>query len=215
MAPPFFIVCRHRRHRRGRDKTMADENTENEEETTESSIELVVEDGTCVKGANSYMTLDDAVKYQTERGRSEWLALDDDAKMASIIKGTQYVDSLYVWKGRRKYREQSLSFPRVMLRDLDGFPVEGIPQQVKAAVLEAAFYGYKAELFTVRSSEDAGVKRDRKKVDVIETEVEYFNDDEKEVDYISKYAALDSLLKGLYIPRNWSGSVNTRAVWRG
>lgn len=194
------------------------EDTENAADDTgkeESAVVLVAEDGTCVPGANSYMTLEDAVKYQTERGRTEWLALDDSGRAASIIRATQYVDSLYVWKGRRKYREQELAFPRVMLLDLDGFPVEGIPRQVKQAVLEAAYYGRKAELFSVRSSEDGVVKRDRKKVDVIETEVEYFNRDEAEVDYISKYAALDSILRGLYLPRDWKGSVNTKAVWRG
>lgn len=200
------------------------EDTENEdigsagtEEAGEekSPVVLVVEDGTCVAGANSYISLEEAVKYQTERGRAEWLALDDDGRAASIVRATQYVDSLYVWKGRRKFREQELAFPRVMILDLDGFPVEGVPRQMKQAVLEAAYYGRKAELFTVRSSEDGIVKRDRKKVDVIETEVEYFNRDEAEVDYISKYAALDSILRGLYVPREWKGSVNTKAVWRG
>lgn len=202
------------------------EDTENEEKENEESgdagaeeektpVALVVEDGTCVTGANSYISLEEAVKYQTERGRAEWLALDDDGRAASIVRATQYVDSLYVWKGRRKFREQELAFPRVMILDLDGFPVEGVPRQMKQAVLEAAYYGRKAELFTVRSSEDGVVKRDRKKVDVIETEVEYFNRDEAEVDYISKYAALDSILRGLYVPREWKGSVNTKAVWRG
>mgnify|MGYP003292047817 CR=1 FL=1 len=174
------------------------------------TITFIVEDGTCVSDANSYITLEDANQYQTNKNRSEWLALSDDEKMASLIKGTQYVDKLYRWKGVRKFETQVLSFPRVgknrrdWLYDLDGFPIKNIPRQIKDAVCEAAFYGYKAttELFTIHESESGGVKRDKKVVTgAVEKEIEYFSSNEATADYISRYAALDSLLRGLYFEK--------------
>lgn len=184
------------------------------------TIEFIVEDGTCVFNANSYILLEEANQYQKNKNRSEWLALSDDEKMASLIKGTQYVDKLYTWKGVRQYEAQSLSFPRVnrfrndWLR-IEGFPVKGIPQQIKDAVCEAAFYGYQAEaeLFTVHQGEGSGVKRDKKVVTgAVETEIEYFGNNEVTVDYISKYAVLDSILKGLYVEKGHH-DVNARADW--
>jgi len=180
-----------------------------ENENTTASVVLVVEDGSCVTGANTYISLEEAIEYQTKRNRTDWLELDESAQIATIIKGTQYVDNIYNWKGRRKFAEQELNFPRVMLRDSDGFEVVGIPKRLKTAVMEAAYYGYLGELFTTHD-ENGAIKR--KKVDVLE--VEYFSSSESEIDYISKYAALDAILKGLYFPKDWKGSINTHVCWR-
>lgn len=164
----------------------------------DETLEIIcnVEDGTCVSGANSYVTLEWANQYQTNKNRTDWLALSDNEKLASLIKGTQYVDSLYDWKGRRKFEKQELSFPRVMLRDSDGFYVNGIPRKLMEAVCEASFYGYQAsvELFTTHS-DNGSVKKECVEGAV---EMEYYSSKDEVVDYISKYAALDSLLKGLY-----------------
>lgn len=177
-------------------------------------ISLIVEDGTCIEGANSYISLEDAEAYQRSRNREDWLALTPNQKIATLIKATQYVDYMYVWKGRKKFvREQSLCFPRIMI-EIEGFEVTGIPKQLKDAICEAAYYGYTSDLFTVHESETGVVKRDKSVVEgAVEKEIEYFSNSEKGVDYISKYAALDAILRGLYIPKNRKGSINGRARW--
>lgn len=191
-------------------------------ETEELKITFVVEDGTCVPGANSYITLEEAGQYQRNKGREDWLALSDDEKLSSLIKGTQYVNDLYKWKGRRKFESQALAFPRVdprdfqgYVRDLDGFPVKGIPKKLKDAVCEAAFFGYKAteELFNVVREGTGNLKREKKVISgAVEKEVEYFDSGSSVTEYISKYAAIDSLLKGLYIDPKQK-DVNHRACW--
>lgn len=177
------------------------------------SIVFNVEDGSCVSGANSYVTLEWANQYQTNKNRADWLALSDDEKCASLIKGTQYVNALFNWKGRRKFEAQELAFPRVMLRDLDGFFVKGIPRKLMEAVCEAAFYGYQAdaELFTIHN-DNGVVKKERIEGAV---EVEYFNSNDTVTDYISRYASLDSLLKGLYEDANGKADINARVCWHG
>lgn len=185
-----------------------------DEKESESVIELIVEDGNLVEGANSYISLEEATAYQQRFNRQDWLNLSEDEKKASLIKATQYVDNLFTWKGRRKYQAQELGFPRVMLFDLDGFEVKGIPARLKQAICEAAYYGYQTDLFQTYESEQGIVKRNKERVEgAVEKEVEYFNSKETEVDYISKYAALNSLLRGLYIDKDSGKSVNCRALW--
>ena len=189
------------------------------------SIIFNVEDGTCVSGANSYISLEEADQYQTNKNRTDWLALSDDEKKSWIIKGTQYIDKLYTWKGQRLWEQQVLSFPRCRriqgqsypLIDLDGFQIKGVPRQIKEAVCEAAFYGYQAgeELFTVYENETSKLKREKKVVSgAVEKELEWFDDTESVTEYISKYTSLDSILRGLYVEKGESNnSVNCRAVW--
>lgn len=206
-----------------------DETTEGSEdsEETEVEIELIVETGTCVAGANSYVTLEEAVLYHTERNRTEWLALSDNEKKASLVKATQYIDSTYNWKGR-EYRpmNQDLQFPRVNLI-YKGTDIKGIPLNLKKAVMEASFYALDTELFTVYGSEGGGaIKREKNKVkalaqvegavkkeDETETEFEYFKSSEQESEVISRFSALDRILAGLYFPKGKT-SVNAVANWR-
>lgn len=193
------------------------------DETEELEITFIVEDGTCVSSANTYVSLDYANQYMTNKGREDWLALTDEQKKVSLIKGTQYVDSLYTWKGIAKAEYQELAFPRANPRERDGYirdddkrPVIGIPRCLKEAVCEAAFYGYQAdaELFTVYQSETGNVKRDKSVISgAVEKEVEFFNSKDSVVEYISKYAALDNLLRGLYRPKTDRSSVNAKAIW--
>ena len=185
------------------------ENTEENEENFEISFNI--EDGSCVSEANSYISLEEANQYMTNKGRSNWLALSDDEKKVTLINGTQYVDNLFTWKGRRKFEQQELSFPRVMIRDLDGFEIRGIPKRLKEAVCEAAFYGFESgsELFTTYN-ENGAIKRQRVEGAV---EVEFFDSTETAVDYISKYAALNSILKGLYEDKNAKSNINAVADW--
>lgn len=194
--------------------TGKEEIPDTEEENTGLSVELFVEDGNLVEGANSYISLEDATAYQRQFNRQDWLELSDDEKKASLIKATQYVDNQFTWKGRRKFQIQALGFPRVMLFDSDGFEVTGIPLKLKQAVCEAAYYGYQTDLFQTYESEQGIVKRNKERIEgAVEKEVEYFDSKETEVDYISKYAALNSLLRGLYVDRNSGRSTNCRALW--
>ena len=181
-----------------------------------TTITLTVEDGTGVAGANVYSSLEDADTYQAERGRSTWAALSEANRSICLILGTDFVDKYFKWRGSRKYRSQELSFPRLNLIDVDGYPVEGIPLALKKACYEAAFLNVKGTsiktgLFTTKDS-IGDIKR--KKVDVLE--VEYFEgDSSSEIDYTSIYEILNNFLKGLYKTDADTSTCNVGAVWMG
>ena len=165
----------------------------------EKAISLIVEDGSCVPSANSYVSLDYADEYMRNTGRTSWASKTEDERKSYLINATRYIDRTYStigWKGQKKYhRRQALCFPRVELFDKDGDEVLGIPDELKQAVCEAGFIATTvASLFDVKDSSGTIKKQ---KVDVLE--VEYYSEaDSASGKYISRFTILDSLLAGFY-----------------
>lgn len=107
---------------------------------------MILEDGTGVPNADSYVTVAEADAYVTARGLGlSWLALDDAAKQAYLVRAVDYMAAAYRgrWKGYRRATLQGLDWPRqgVMLTDLPyGALVQynTIPEEVKRAQIELA-----------------------------------------------------------------------------
>lgn len=182
-------------------------------------ITLIVEDGTGVPNANSYCNLDYALEYCTMKGYTSWQSLSENEQKVFIIRGTEFVDNFFNWRGRKGTASQALSFPRIDLYDDDQYLIHGIPDKLKKACLEAAFLNSTSDADTLFTTKDENGAIKKQKVDSLE--VEYFNNqqtslgNESYVDYTTIYDILNKLLKGLYMEKGASGSVCTRAIWRG
>ena len=181
-------------------------------------ISFVVEDGTGLPNANSYCDLDYALEYCVSKGYTNWLTLTEDMQKIYIIRGTEFVDNFYNWKGRRGSQSQSMAFPRLDLFDEDHYEIRGVPDKLKKACIEAAFLNSSSGSDTLFTTKDENGAIKRQKVDSLE--VEYFSNQQNEtninaVDYTTIYDILNKLLKGLYKEKGDGGSVCTRAVWRG
>ena len=167
----------------------------------EKEVSLVVEDGSCVPSANSYVSLDFANDYMRNTGRQEWEKKSENERKSYLINATNYIDRTYTkvgWKGQKKFhRRQSLCFPRVELFDKDGDEVLGIPNALKKAVCEAAFINTTTSLFAIKDSSGSVKKQ---KVDVLE--VEYYSESDSSGNYISRFTVLDSLLSDFYKSKN-------------
>lgn len=100
--------------------------------------EMIVEDGTGLENANSYVSVEFADDYFSARGVSEWTDLETEVKEQSLIKATDYIDSIFQWYGKKEFENQALRFPRVNIRDYEGAEIKGIPLCLKQAVCEAA-----------------------------------------------------------------------------
>lgn len=180
-------------------------------------VNLIVEDGSGLPNANSYCDLDYALEYCTNKGYTSWLSLSETEQKVFIIRGTEFVDNFYMWKGRKGKGSQALSFPRLDLYDDDRYLISGIPDKLKRACLEAAFLNSTSGADTLFTTKDENGAIKRQKVDSLE--VEYFNNQQNEtnmeaVDYTTIYDILNKLLKGLYKEKGDGGSVCTRAIWR-
>ena len=176
----------------------------------EKEVSLIVEDGSCVPSANSYVSLEYADEYMRNTGRSSWASKSENERKSYLINATAYIDRTYSkigWKGIKKFhRKQALCFPRVELFDKDGDEVLGIPEELKKAVCEAGFIATTTSLFTTK---DASGTIKKQKVDVLE--VEYYSESDSSGGYISRFTVLDYLLSDFYKTKD-SGRRVLRAV---
>ena len=122
---------------------------------------IVVEDGTVVAGANSYVTEAELTTYAADRGVTLTAATD-----VLLIKAMDYIESL-AFIGDKSSEGQALQWPRNIVY-IDGYYVESttIPSALKTGQIATAL---------AIDSEDsplATVERatKREKVDVIEVE---------------------------------------------
>lgn len=155
---------------------------------------LIVEDGSIVADANSYITYDYALSYHALRGNSAWAAASDADRQYAIIRATQAIDSIYKskWKGSpTEYGTQELEWPRqnviVNGAELDD---DLIPAAIKKAVCEAAL----RELASANSMTpdlERGGEIKRVKADVVE--VEYMEG----ANSTTTFTAIDGLLADL------------------
>lgn len=131
---------------------------------------MIVEDGTGLSNADSYVSLTEANTYATARNLAKWTG-SDAVKQAALISATQFIDATYAFKGTLVRFEQALSWPRLDVYDRDLRSVLGVPKQVKQATIELAIVALTQPL--IASPEIAAVKRKKVKAGSVETETEY------------------------------------------
>ena len=109
---------------------------------------LIVEDGTGLPGAESYVSVADADAYATAMGHASWLApgVTDPQKETALRRATQYVDSRYQYKNSKLLSEQPLEWPRA------GFPWP--IKRVLDATCELAVRALAGELYSDVAPED-------------------------------------------------------------
>jgi len=94
---------------------------------------IVVEDGTLVSGANSYITLDEFQAWADARGIDYGT---DYTLSQQLFRATDYFESLR-FKGLKSDELQAMQWPRDQV-PIDGYAVESfeIPKEVKIAIYE-------------------------------------------------------------------------------
>ena len=100
---------------------------------------LVLEDGSLVDGANSFVSVAEVRAYATARA-SDLSAFADDVIEAAAIKSADYTKGLRDrFKGDEIVIEQALPFPRIYLV-VNGFelPSDEVPQGIKDANCQLA-----------------------------------------------------------------------------
>lgn len=111
---------------------------------------LVVEDGTGLPNAESYVSVADCKAYLDLRGKTAWGLLAETAQEASLRNATDYLDAKYGPRisGYRLTAEQALMFPR------EGIQIDGVwldpaplPKELIRACCEAAAVASTGDLF--------------------------------------------------------------------
>ena len=99
-----------------------------------SEVTLIIEDGSIVSGANSYITVTEWDTWATDRGIQH---SHSDAKIShAILRAMDYFESLN-FKGLKHTEDQPLQWPRDQVY-VDGYSVDSdeIPKEVRGAMYE-------------------------------------------------------------------------------
>ena len=91
---------------------------------------LIVEDGTGLANADSYVSLVTYDAYLTARGLTGGTEGENEI---DLRLATEFVDTFRRYKGTRTASAQNRQFPRTGLTDWDGHTVTGIPNRVMDA----------------------------------------------------------------------------------
>lgn len=103
---------------------------------------IVVEDGTGLATAVSYLSVADADTHHTARGNGQWTDLSTAEKEQALVRATDYIDKRFgrKFRGQKINRTQGLEWPRGAATDNDGFAVgyDEVPAQLEKATAEYA-----------------------------------------------------------------------------
>jgi hypothetical protein len=107
---------------------------------------LIVEDGSGMANAESYLSVADFTAYCTARGLT--FTADTEAVTEQKLRiATGYIDTVRRYKGSRITAAQALEFPRDGLTDWGGLAITGVPARVKNACAELAYKAFTENLY--------------------------------------------------------------------
>jgi len=138
---------------------------------------FIVEDGTIVANANSYVSVeeaDDTLEIDF-RLNGIWSEFDQATKELKLAQATRYLDDNYQWFGRRTEPSvQPLKWPRCGMRDCEGNCIgpNVMPSELKRATAQLAVWLHSND--GNETMEAQGVKRFRSEEMEIEWQEGYW-----------------------------------------
>ena len=154
---------------------------------------MIVEDGTGLPNADSYVTVEFADAYFSARGFTDWAELTQAKKEQALIKGTDYVDNIFQWYGKKEFEGQSLRFPRINIKDYEGEDIVGIPNCLKQAVCDASLIATSGELFQTQEANGNVVSEK-----IGELSFTYSKASSETVTSASLYDSINTKLRGMF-----------------
>lgn len=135
---------------------------------------VIIEDGSGVPGANSFIDRDYVTAYATARGRTEWISVSPSTLLdAAVIEAGDYLknEARFVYRGTRMYYTQGMPFPRRSVTEYRGpsLPDGYISWRLKDAQAALAIRSF-ASPGSLQPDLVRGGAVKREKVDVLETE---------------------------------------------
>lgn len=132
------------------------------------AIEITVEDGSEVVGANSYVSVSDATAFALNRGVT--LDTDTDVVAAQLINAmdwlTRYRDD---WKGRRTTSTQSLDWPRRYVMETYGDYLADDYMPVELVAAQSLLVMAQESGVVLSPNHDVGLPVIREKIGPIDT----------------------------------------------
>lgn len=154
---------------------------------------MIIEDGTGVAGANSYMTTEEATAYHTTFGNTGWPS-DTQLQETALIYATLALDANYGcnFDSFRLQGTQELLWPRYQFYDRDmKFRAQNtIPKELKYALAEMALLYFQGADLYPQDSKESSITEEAVSVGEIKTMTKYANPTK-----VSPFRKIDMLLR--------------------
>lgn len=143
------------------------------------AVTFIVEDGTGLETATSYLSVEDLKQYFEDFGYSYGTATDDNIK-TYLNKSSKVLDSMFLEdflkNGYRVESDQGLEWPRYSAVYVDGNIIDSdiVPPEIENATAELVYSIISGDTLQNTVSADGIIKQEAVKVDDIETSNEYF-----------------------------------------
>jgi len=169
---------------------------------------FVVEDGTGLSTANSYVSVADATQYHENHGDpTDWSGAAEADQQDALREATQYLDATYngLWKGYRANETQALDWPRDSVEDSDGYVLDNdaIPTAIEEATAYLALKALEGDTLVPDQTNPGDIKAERYKVGPLEEDIEYIGGKSA----VKRYVIVEGMLRDLLF--------TSGAVWRG
>ena len=153
-------------------------------------MSLVVEDGTGIDGANTYISLIDVIAYCNNVGYADFIAASSEDQNSAILRGMRYIES-HNFIGFKNQTINSLEWPRDDAIDRNEIEIDPseIPQKLKDAVCETS----SLELSSPGSLQPNETRQGLKREEYGDVKFEYFNSGNMK----PKFSVITGLLAGL------------------
>ena len=171
---------------------------------------LIVEDGTGLATAESYVAVADVTTYvgklyaSTHAANVAWSAASTtDKEIALRVATKQYLDVRYAFSGVRANQTQALAWPRSGAEDRDGYCFEDddLPQRLKDALCELALRYIQGDTLAPDIEGTAAIEAKSITIGPIEVSKEYAGS----VSPFKVYSSVDGLLAPLCVPGGYVG----------
>lgn len=140
--------------------------------TGPSTVAIIIEDGTCVAGANSLVSAAEAdIYFSNKINTGIWFGLTASQKDLFCITGSQFFSIITRWCGQSLCALHTLGWPRSGATDPQGMAVAEnvVPEFVKSAIFELIFIAFTENLWAIETEGEAR-KYDRVKMGPLEVE---------------------------------------------
>jgi len=159
-----------------------------------------VETGSGSATANSYLSVADADTYHADHGNStDWSGASEATKQEALRLATQYLDAKYGsrWRGTKSDGDQALDWPRSYAYDDNdyAYDADAIPQKLADAAAELALRVVEGDTLLDDITNPGTIKREKKKLTVLEKEIEYQGGKSQ----VKAYPLVEGLLKSLIV----------------
>ena len=135
------------------------------------NMTLIIEDGSGILTADSFVSVEEADTYHADFGNAAWAGANA-SKEAALRRATAYISTGFNYHGLpANGRNQALAWPRsgIVLQDGSDLPNDAIPAEVKIATFEAALFESQTPN-GLNKVVDLSQRLIRQKIDVLEFE---------------------------------------------